>query len=67
MVFIHLYGGGYPFYRLRMLNGSNARVYNLALSNNTDMIIIGNDGGLLKTPSSVKEILIAPENVWMCS
>ncbi len=48
------------FYRLRMLNGSNARVYNMALSNNTDMIIIGNDGGLLKTPSSVKEILIAP-------
>jgi FtsP/CotA-like multicopper oxidase with cupredoxin domain len=48
------------FYRLRILNGSNARVYNLALSNNADMVIIGNDGGLLKTPSSVKEILIAP-------
>ena len=48
------------FYRLRMLNGSNARGYNMALSNNTDMIIIGNDGGLLKTPSSGKEILIAP-------
>lgn len=48
------------FYRLRILNGSNARVYNLALSNNADMIIIGNDGGLLRNPSSVKEILIAP-------
>jgi len=48
------------FYRLRILNGSNARVYNLALSNNADMVIIGNDGGLLKNPSSVKEILIAP-------
>ncbi len=48
------------YYRLRILNGSNARVYNLALSNNADLIIIGNDGGLLKNPSSVKEILIAP-------
>lgn len=48
------------FYRLRILNASNARVYNLALSNNADLIIIGNDGGLLANPSSVKEILIAP-------
>lgn len=48
------------FYRLRVLNGSNARVYNLVLSNNADMVIIGNDGGLLKNPYSVKEILIAP-------
>ncbi|MBK6990326.1 MAG: multicopper oxidase domain-containing protein [Chitinophagaceae bacterium] len=48
------------YYRLRILNGSNARVYNLALSNNADMIIIGNDGGLLKNPVAVKEILVAP-------
>ena len=48
------------YYRLRVLNGSNARIYNLALSNNADMIIIGNDGGLLKNPVSVKDILIAP-------
>lgn len=48
------------YYRLRMLNGSNARLYNLAFSNNTDMIIIGNDGGLLKNPVTVKDILIAP-------
>ncbi|MEY2903831.1 MAG: hypothetical protein RLY89_2937 [Bacteroidota bacterium] len=48
------------FYRLRILNGSNARIYNLALSNNADMVIIGNDGGLLNKPSAVKEILIAP-------
>ena len=47
------------FYRLRMLNGSNARIYNLALSNNVDLIIIGNDGGLLKNPMSVKSILLA--------
>ena len=48
------------FYRLRLLNGSNARVYNLALSNNADLIIIGNDGGLLQQPVTVKEILMAP-------
>ena len=48
------------FYRLRILNGSNARIYNLALSNNADLIIIGNDGGLLKNPATVKSILIAP-------
>mgnify|MGYP002859626365 CR=1 FL=1 len=48
------------FYRLRILNGSNARVYNLALSNNADMVIIGNDGGLLKNPVTVKEIIAAP-------
>ena len=48
------------YYRLRILNGSNARVYNLAFSNNADMAIIGNDGGLLKNPVTAKEILIAP-------
>lgn len=48
------------FYRLRVLNGSNARIYNLTLSNNADMLIIGNDGGLLNNPVTVKEILIAP-------
>ena len=48
------------YYRLRILNGSNARVYNLAFSNNADMIIIGNDGGLLRNPATIKEILIAP-------
>ena len=48
------------YYRLRILNASNARLYNLAFSNNADMIVIGNDGGLLKNPVTVKEILIAP-------
>ncbi len=48
------------FYRLRILNGSNARIYNLALSNNADLTIIGNDGGLLDNPSTVKNILLAP-------
>ena len=30
------------YYRLRILNGSNVGVYNLAFSNNADMIVIGN-------------------------
>jgi len=48
------------YYRLRILNASNARLYNLTFSNNADMIVIGNDGGLLKNPITVKEIMIAP-------
>lgn len=47
-------------YRLRILNGSNARIYNLALSNNADMVLIGNDGGLLQQPVNIKELLIGP-------
>ncbi len=48
------------YYRFRILNGSNARIYNLAFSNNADLIIIGNDGGLLKNPLAIKSILLAP-------
>ena len=48
------------YYRFRILNGSNARIYNLAFSNNSDFIIIGNDGGLLKNPLAIKSILLAP-------
>lgn len=47
-------------YRLRILNGSNARIYNLAFSNSQSFTIIGNDGGLLKVPYSLNSILIAP-------
>jgi len=38
-------------YRFRILNGSNSRIFGLALSNNAAMRLIGNDGGLL--PSSL--------------
>lgn len=34
-------------YRLRILNGSNARTYKLAWSNGMLMKVIGTDGGLL--------------------
>jgi blue copper oxidase len=48
------------WYRLRVLNGSTARVYNLALSNRASFFIIGSDGGLLKNPESVQSVLLAP-------
>ncbi len=46
--------------RLRILNGSNARLYNLAWSDGRDLEIIGTDGGLLEKPHNVKSMLLAP-------
>ena len=37
-------------YRLRLLNGSNSRIYKLAWSDGRPMIAIGSDGGLLAVP-----------------
>src|SRR5688500_8206665 len=48
------------WYRLRVLNGSTARVYNLSLTSGVQMHIIGTDGGLLKTPETVSSILLGP-------
>jgi FtsP/CotA-like multicopper oxidase with cupredoxin domain len=48
------------YYRFRILNGSNARIYNLALSNNAFMTIIGNDAGLIQAPLNVQSIIIGP-------
>jgi blue copper oxidase len=48
------------WYRLRLLNGSTARVYNLALTNNIAFHIIGSDGGLLETPEHAMNILLGP-------
>jgi len=47
-------------YRLRVLNGSNARVFRLALSNGAPMTVIGNDGGLLEVPESVSRVELGP-------
>ncbi len=47
-------------YRTRILNGSNARVYNLALSNGAFFNIIGSDGGLLSSPELVNSVLLGP-------
>ena len=46
--------------RLRILNGSNARIYNLGLSNNRSFQQIASDGGLLVAPASLTRLLISP-------
>jgi spore coat protein A, manganese oxidase len=47
-------------YRFRILNGSNARFYNLAFSNQMPFIQIGTDGGYLPKPVQLVSLLIAP-------
>jgi FtsP/CotA-like multicopper oxidase with cupredoxin domain len=47
-------------YRLRLLNGSNARIYKLAWSDNTPFTIIATDGGLLEKPVERNAITLAP-------
>jgi blue copper oxidase len=43
-------------YRFRVLNGANARVFKLALSNGAPFTIIGNDGGLLPQSAAATSI-----------
>jgi spore coat protein A, manganese oxidase len=47
-------------YRFRIVDGSNARFYNLKLSNGMPFIQIGGDGGYLPAPVTLTEKLIAP-------
>ena len=47
-------------YRLRLLNGSNARILELGLSNGEPLTLIGGDGGLLEAPARVQRIMLAP-------
>ncbi len=47
-------------YRLRILNGSNARIYKLAWSNGEPITIIGTDGSLLARPTERKYVMLAP-------
>ncbi len=47
-------------YRFRLLNGSNARFYNLKLSNGMKFIQIGSDGGFLPKPIILSSLLLAP-------
>jgi blue copper oxidase len=47
-------------YRLRLLNGSNARTYKLAWSNNMPMKVIGTDGGLLPAVASRPYVMLMP-------
>lgn len=47
-------------YRLRLLNGSNARIYNIAFRNGNPFTVIGSDGGLLPNPVETNELMLAP-------
>ncbi len=47
-------------YRFRVLNGANARLFRLALSNGAAFTLIGNDGGLLETASQINQIQFGP-------
>lgn len=47
-------------YRLRILNGSNARIYNIAFQNETPFTVIGSDGGLLPKAIDINSLLLAP-------
>jgi FtsP/CotA-like multicopper oxidase with cupredoxin domain len=47
-------------YRFRILNGSNARIYDLAFADNRTFQIIATDGGLLDRPYPVTYAFIAP-------
>jgi FtsP/CotA-like multicopper oxidase with cupredoxin domain len=47
-------------YRMRFLNGSNARTYKLAWSNNMPLKVIGTDGGLLPAAVSRSYVMLMP-------
>ena len=47
-------------YRLRILNGSNARIYRLKWSNGLPMVAIGSDAGLLSQPVAKPFIMLSP-------
>lgn len=47
-------------YRFRILNGSNARFYNLVLSNGRPFTVIGTDSNLLERPIAISSFPIGP-------
>ena len=47
-------------YRLRLLNGSNSRIFKLGWSNGMPMMVIATDGGLLEKPLARPYITLAP-------
>lgn len=44
--------------RFRILNGSNARSYNLQTSDIRDLYVVGSDGGLLAEPVKMQSLLV---------
>ena len=47
-------------YRLRLLNGSDSRIYKLAWSNKLPLTVIATDGGLLEKPVQRDYVTLAP-------
>jgi FtsP/CotA-like multicopper oxidase with cupredoxin domain len=47
-------------YRLRLLNGSNSRIYKLAWQDGTPLTVIATDGGLLEAPVTRDYLTLAP-------
>ena len=47
-------------YRLRLLNGSNSRIYRLAWQDGSPLTVIGNDGGLLERPVQRRYVMLGP-------
>lgn len=47
-------------YRLRILNGSNARFYRLAFDDDHEFHMIGSDQGLLESPVALQRLQLAP-------
>jgi FtsP/CotA-like multicopper oxidase with cupredoxin domain len=47
-------------YRLRLLNGSNARTYKLAWSDGAPLTVIATDGGLLERPVERSYVTLSP-------
>ncbi len=47
-------------YRIRLLNGSNSNIYQLAWDDGTPLTVIGTDGGLLEKPQERKYIMLGP-------
>lgn len=47
-------------YRLRLLNGSNSRIYKLGWDDGTPLTVIGTDGHLLEKPVKRSFVMLAP-------
>ena len=47
-------------YRMRLLNGSNSRIYKFYLTDGSDFTVIGSDGGLLQAPVKKPYLVLGP-------
>lgn len=55
-------------YRLRLLNGSNSRIYKLAWNDGSPITVFGIDGSLLSAPRDIPYLMLGPAkraDVWL--